>query len=181
MISLPAAAWRGGRWYRGIVTGVPIGLFFGALAWLDSGMVLSGAIVTTVLGVAFGVVMSRRMRRYWPGANELDPADRVAVVHAVRQGEAVPQPRLASAAVEYQRGLHAAHVDIGALRLKWAIGVLLVVAAAMAVYDALSGSVRDTVASLVYLALLVFEVSVWPKVRDRLLHNADQSVELSSR
>lgn len=175
MVSLPAAAWRGGRWYRGFFAGVPIGLFFGALAWLDSGMLISGAIVAVVLGAAFGFWMSRHMGRYWPGADALDPADRVAVVRAARRGDPIDEPRLARSVIEYQRALHTAVDDAGHLRIRWVLWLILAVAAGMALYDSLFGSVRDVIASIVYLGLLAFEFVGWPAVRDRVLANADRA------
>lgn len=175
---MPAVAWRGAGVYRAVFAGVGIGSFFGALAWLDSGIWISGLIVAVVLGTAFGIWMSRRMQKYWPGAQALSPKDRVTVVRAARGGQAV-EPPLVPALAEYRQGLHAVHIDAGELTVKWVVWLILAVAAAMAAYDGLAGSVRDTVASLVYLAILAFEFFVWSRLRDRLLHNADRAAALS--
>ena len=67
MFTMPAIACHGGSFYRGVTVGVCAGLFFGALAWLDSGMLVAGAIVFIVVGVGSGVWMARRMARSWPG------------------------------------------------------------------------------------------------------------------
>lgn len=174
MIAVPAAAWRGSRWYRGCVTGVPIGLFFGALAWLDSGIPLSGAVVAVVLGAAFGVWMSRRMSRYWPGADALSPADRVRVVRAARRGRSVAAP-LSNSLIDYRQGLHAVAADGAQSGIRWVLWLILAAAAAMALYDSLFGSVRDAVASAVYLGLLVFEIVGWPAFRDRVLATVDKA------
>jgi hypothetical protein len=49
---MPAIVWHGGSSYRGATVGVCAGLFFGVLAWQDSGMFVAGAIVFIVVGVA---------------------------------------------------------------------------------------------------------------------------------
>lgn len=44
-------------------------------------------------------------------------------------------------------------------------------------WDSVFGSTRDMISSLVYLALLGFELLWWPGRRDRLLDNADRAKE----
>ncbi len=83
------------------------------------------------------------------------------------------QPALAAAVIEYRDGLHAAAEKTH--RFGWLVGVVLVVALASAVWDALTGSVRDVVSSCVYLGLLAIELFWWPRRRDRLLSNADRA------
>src|SRR4051794_27876034 len=108
MVTLPAMVWRSGSIRRGATIGVCAGLFFGTLAVLDSGTLIAGLIVLVVMGVCSGVVMARRMARYWPGADTLSGQARVEVVNAVRHGEGIGDPVLAPAVVDYSRGLHAA-------------------------------------------------------------------------
>jgi DNA-binding CsgD family transcriptional regulator len=66
MLMVPAIVWRGGPVRRAVTVGACAGLFFGGLAWLDSGMLISGAIVFVVLGVSCGFRTGRRMTRHWP-------------------------------------------------------------------------------------------------------------------
>jgi hypothetical protein len=104
MVSVPAVVWRGGFAARALTIGVPVGLCLGALAWLDSGLLLSGVIVAVVTGTVLGVWMARRMSRFWPDAAALSGDDRVAVVRAARTGADVGA-RLAGPRAEYVRGL----------------------------------------------------------------------------
>ncbi|AFM17230.1 hypothetical protein Mycch_2457 [Mycolicibacterium chubuense NBB4] len=171
MVTIPAAVWRGGAVRRAVTIGAAFGLCVGALAWLDSGAVAAGAVVFTVVGGFYGVWMSRRMARYWP-SDQLSGADRVAVVRAVRRGEPVAG-RLSDAAAAYAAGLTAAAEE--GRRWRWLLGVVLVVAAVTALWDAALGSWGNAVASAVYLAALLVEVFWWPGRRARLLSNAQRA------
>jgi hypothetical protein len=173
MVILPAIVWRGGRVRRGAIVGVCAGLFFGVLAWVDSGMVISGAVVFVTLGVGCGFWMDRQMSRYWPRADELSGAQRVAVVAAARHGDRIGDGSLAPAIADYSRGLRRAAGRYGSLR--WVVVILLVAAAAMALYDAVLGSWGNAVVSAVYLMLVGFELFWWPKRREDLLTNADRA------
>jgi hypothetical protein len=44
-----------------------------------------------------------------------------------------------------------------------------------------SGSARDAVASCVYLALLIVEVTWWPWRQEQLLTNADRAAQLAGQ
>lgn len=153
-------------------------MFFGALALLDSGILLVAAIVFVVLGTGSGIWMARRMARYWPGAGGLTGAERVMVVRAARRGELVGDLRLAQSVADYSLGLHAA-AEKRAHR--WLVWFVLAVAAVSALWDAVSGSTRDAVASCVYIALLVIELFWWPKRQAQLLSNAAQAAETARR
>lgn len=147
------------------------------MAWLDSGFLLSGVIVLVIMGVFYGIWMPRRMARFWPGAKDLTGDERVAVAHATRRGERIDDPRLAQPVIDYSNGLHVA-ADSGR---PWR-GVLifvLVVAAGMAVYDAVFGSWGNAVASAIYLAALLAELFWWPRRRQQLLANGDRAAELA--
>jgi hypothetical protein len=80
---------------------------------------------------------------------------------------------LAAAVIEYRDGLHAAAEKTH--RFGRLVGLVPVVTLASAVWDALTGSVRDVVSSCVYLGLLAIELFWWPRRRDRLLSNADRA------
>jgi hypothetical protein len=179
MVTVPAWVWRGGRATRGVTVGAAAGLFFGGLALLDSGIVLSGVVVFILLGSGWGIVMDCRMTRYWPGARDLTGDQRVTVVRAARRGQRIAHPRLASAVTDYRDALHGAADN--ARPFRWLIWLVLAVAAAMAIWDTVSGSARDAVASCVYLALLVIEVTWWPTLQERLLTNADRAAELADQ
>jgi hypothetical protein len=177
MVIVPAIVWRGGRVRRGATVGVCAGLFFGVLAWVDSGMVISGAIVFVVLGVGCGFWMGRQMSRYWPRADELSGAQRVAVVAAARHGDRIGDGSLAPALADYSGGLRRAAGRSGPLR--WVVVFVLVVAAAMALYDAVLGSLGNAVVSAVYVMLAGLELLWWPKRREKLLTNADRAAAMA--
>ncbi|MGE2714841.1 hypothetical protein ACQI4L_12335 [Mycolicibacterium litorale] len=170
-MTVPATGWRGGPVVRGLSIGLTTGLFFGALALLDSGLLVAGAIVFVVMGVAMGVTTVRRMNRYWPGSADFTGAERMTIVRAARRGYRVDDPRLAAGVVDYSAGLRAAAERLYPYR--WVVWLVLVVALGTAAWDAVAGSVRETAASCVYLGLLAIELLWWPaRRRELLLHSA---------
>lgn len=171
MVTLPAPAWRGGGARRALTVGVPVGLFLGLLAALDSGAPLVGVVVAVVTGGSYGVWMSRRMVSYWPDALSLPDGTRVSVVSAARRGMPADDASLGPYVASYAHGLRAAAAD--ARMLRWVIVVVLIVAVGAAVWDAIHGTWGNAVASAVYLAALLVEILWWPKRRRRLLANAD--------
>jgi hypothetical protein len=169
--------WRMSSVYRGLTIGLCGGLFFGGLAWLDSGL-LAAAIVFVVLGLSAGVWVPRRMTKYWPGSNDLTGDQRVAVARAVRDGTASGDSALQQPVLDYSSGLHAA-AEKNTRFLRWVLIFVLVVAIVTAVWDAVSGSWGSAVASAVYLVLAVLEVFWWPRWLKRLLDNADRAAALA--
>ena len=150
-----------------------MGICLGVLAWLDSGSPIVGAIVLVVVGTFYGLWMSRRMARYWPESKSLDGDERMAVVRAARRGERIDDERLAQPLADYVRGLHAAAES--PRHWRWLLGAVLVIAVAVAVWDAVFGSWGSAIASVVYLVALVVELFWWPKRRDLLLACADRA------
>ena len=177
MVTIPAFVWRGGSVRRAALVGAAIGLCLGALAWLDSGFLLTGAIVTVVVGVFYGVWMSRRMLRYWPGSAKLTGEQRVAVVRAARLGEPVGDPALAEPVAEYAHGLHRAAET--AKPLRWLLAFILVVAIGTAVWDAVFGSWGNAIVSAIYLVALGVEMLWWPRRQAALLANADRAAAMA--
>lgn len=170
MVTVPAVVWRGGFARRALTVGGCVGLCLGALAWLDSGFLLSGVIVTVVVGTFYGIWMARRMDRYWPGARTLSGHQRVAVVRSVRGGTDLDDSRLAIPRLDYARGLCAAAEE--ARPLRWVLAVVLVVALCVAAWDAVFGSWGSAVASVIYLVALLVEAFWWPKRQSRLVAHA---------
>ena len=170
--------WRGGFALRALTTGAVVGLSLGVLAWLDSGFVLAGVIVLVVVGTFYGVWMARRMARHWPGAKDLTAEERVAVATTARRGEPIDDARLSQPVVDYSRGLHAA-AETAILR--WLLVIVLVVAVAVTVWDSVSGTWGNTVASVIYVVALLVEVFWMPKRQARLLANADRAAALAQK
>jgi hypothetical protein len=178
MVTVPAFVWRGGFFRRALMVGATVGLFLGALAWLDSGILLAGVVVLVILGTFFGVWMPRRMARYWPAAKQLRGADRVAVARAARRGERIADVRLAQALIDYTNGLHSAAERARPFRrLVW---LVLIVAMGSAVWDTVFGSLGNGVASGIYLVALLVELFWWPKRQDQLLANADRAAAIAA-
>jgi hypothetical protein len=175
MVTVPAFVWLGGAFRRALTLGVAIGAFLAALAWIDSGMLLAGVIAFVVTAVVYGIVMRRRMARYWPGAKQLSGDDRVTVVRTARRGEGIDDARLAQAVIDYSSGMHDA-AEKGRF-FRWFLIFILVVAVGTAVWDAVYGSWGNAVASVIYLVLLLFELFWWPKRLAQLLANTDRAAD----
>jgi hypothetical protein len=178
VVTVPAFVWRGGLFRRALIIGFGVGLVFGALALLDSGIPLAALIVLVIMGVFYGVWMPRRMARYWPGAKHLTGDERVTVVRTARRGERIGDPKLAQAVIDYNHGLQRAAEK--ARPFRWVVWFVLVVAVGMAVGDTVLGSARDGVASCVYLALIGVELFWWPPRQDQLLSNADRASDIAA-
>ena len=177
MVTVPAFVWRGGFFRRALIIGGPVGIALGALAWLDSGFLLSGVIVLVVTGVLYGILMARRMARYWPGAKQLSGEQRVTVVDTARRGKSIGDATLTQAVVDYRAGMRAAAEQ--ARPLRWVIPVVLVVSVGTALWDAVFGSWGNAIASAIYLVLLGIEMFWWPNRRDELLANADHAADIA--
>ncbi len=177
MFLIPAWAWRGGPVRRGVCVGIPVGFFLATLVLAESGLVLGGVVAFVVTSVFYGALMARRMGRFWPAAKDLSGAERVAVVRAARQGRRLDDARLASAAVEYALGLRDAREQARAGRwLVWLAAAAMVV---LAVLDSVSASPRSTFVSWLFVVFFAVEIFWWPRVRDRLVVNAERTVRLS--
>jgi hypothetical protein len=177
VVTVPAFVWRGGSLRRALTVGGALGIGLGALAWIDSGILLGGVITLVITGVFYGIWMHRRMARYWPGAKQLSGEDRVTVVRNARRGERIGDARLAQAVIDYSHGMRAAAEQGRPFR--WLVPLVLVVAVGTAVWDAVFGSWGNAVASGIYLVLLLIELFWWPKRREALLANADGAAEMA--
>lgn len=179
MVTVPAFVWRGGFLRRALTIGGAVGVSLAALAWIDSGLLLSAIVVLVVTAVVYGIWMPRRMARYWPGAKQLSGEERVTVVRTARRGEHIGDARLARAVFDYSQGLHTAAEK--ARPFRWLVPLVLVVGVGVAAWDAVYGSWGNAVASGIYLVLLLIELFWWPKRQDRLLSNADRAADVAER
>lgn len=162
---------------RALGTGLPAGAFFGAFVLLESGSWVGAAVVFVILSPLHGIRSARRMGRAWPGARDMSAADRAAVVRATRRGEAIGDPALAPAVVDYADGLgRVAEED----RLRRPL-VLLVTALAivLAVYDTLTAPTGALVTSWLVAALLLADIAWWPGRRSRVLSRAERAREFA--
>ncbi|WP_330336211.1 hypothetical protein [Streptomyces sp. NBC_00557] len=170
MILVPGRLWRQSPVCRALGTGLPAGVFFAAFVLVESGSWPGAAVVFLVLSPLHGIRSARRMGRAWPGAADLDAAGRAAVVRATRRGEAVGDPALAPAVVEYADGLHRiAEED----RLRRPLVLLVtVLAVALAGYDTVTAPTGVLITSWLVAALLLADLAWWPRRRARLLERA---------
>jgi hypothetical protein len=161
-----------------VTVGGALGIALAALAWIDSGFLLSAVIVLVITGVFYGIWMHRRMARYWPGARNLSGAERVAVARSARRGERISDVGLAQAVIDYSRGMRAAAER--ARPFRWLVPLVLVVAVAIAIWDGVFGTWGNAVASGIYVVLLLLELFWWQKQREQLLANAGRAAEMAA-
>jgi hypothetical protein len=179
VVTVPAEVWRGGFARRALTIGAAIGLGLAALAWIDSGFLLAGALTLVIVGPFYGIWMARRMARFWPGAKDLSGDDRVTVVRTARRGERIGDVRLAQGVIDYRGGMHAAADECRMFR--WVVPVVLVVGVGTAAWDSVYGSWGNAIASFIYLVLLLIELFWWPKRREQLLSNAGRAADFAGQ
>jgi hypothetical protein len=174
MVAIPAWVWRFGSFIRALIAGLAVGLVLGLLALFGSNSVLAGVVALVIITLFYGILMTRRIAKYWPGAKNLSGPDRVAVVRATRGGHDIADPRLANGVVEYSRGLHEAAEH----RLWWwLIAVIGVVAFGTAIADTIFSPVGEAVVSWLYFLFFPIEAWWWPRRQAQLLANAEQAEE----
>jgi len=177
VIAVPAWLWRTGALSRASIIGAGTGIVLGALVFAESGSAPGAAVAGVVLAVFCGIAVSRRMARFWPGAKDLGDADRVAVVAAARSGADIGDPRLASAVIDYGRGLRdAAHRT---QRFGWVVPAVTALALVLAVGDSIFGPLRTALVSWLFVAILLAELLWWRRRQTRLLRNAQRATALA--
>ncbi|OBF62090.1 hypothetical protein A5787_17195 [Mycobacterium sp. 852002-50816_SCH5313054-b] len=179
MVLIPAWVWRGGPVFRAVCLGVPAGVLMAALAFAESGVLLSAPVVFVVISLCNGVMMARRMGKAWPAAIDLSADERVAVSSAARRGHPLAEVRLAPAAIEYVGALRDAGVQ--ARRFQWILRVGGVAVLVLAVIDSAFATPRVAAVSWLIVGLFAIEIFWWPRVRARLLDNAERTRESACR
>lgn len=165
--------WKRGAVSRGACAGFATGVFFGAFVLVEARSWAGTVVVFVALSLFYGARVARRMERAWPGAKGLSGADRAAVVRATRRGEAIGDPRLASSVVEYAGALRRI-AEEDRLR-RWVVLLVTALTVVLAVYDTVTGSTGETIASWLVVALFLADLLWWPRRRDRLLARADRA------
>jgi hypothetical protein len=179
VVTVPAFVWRGGFFRRAVTLGAALGISLGALAWIDSGMLLGGILAVFVTGLIYGIWIPRRMARYWPGAKQLSGEDRVTVARTARRGECIGDARLAQAVIDYSAGMHASAEQ--AKPYRWVVPLILVVGVGTTLWDSIFGTWGNAIASAIYLVALLIELFWWPKRRDELLANGDRAADIAAQ
>ena len=177
MVTVPAFVWRGGFFRRALLIGGFLGIVLGAMAWIDSGLLLAGILAALSTGLIYGIWMPRRMARYWPGAKQLSGEDRVTVARTARHGEPIGDPQLAPAVIDYSNGMQASAEQ--AKPYRWVVPLILIVSIATALWDSIFGTWGNAIVSLIYLVALLLELLWWPKRRGRLLANGDRAADIA--
>jgi membrane protein implicated in regulation of membrane protease activity len=177
MFGVPAWAWRGGSVLRAVCVGIPAGAFAAALVFAESGVMLGAVITFAVTSVFYGVLMARRMSRLWPAAKDLSGAQRATVVGAARRGGRLDDARLTVAAIGYASGLREAREQ--ARRGQWLLWLGAAAVVVFAVLDSVSGPPRTAAVSWLFVVFFAFEIFWWPRLRDRLVVNAERTAQLS--
>jgi hypothetical protein len=178
VVTVPAWVWRFPRFVGALIVGLVFGVVLGFLALISSNSVLSGAVAVVVITLIYGLIMARRMSKFWPGAKDLNGADRVEVARATRGGHDIGDARLAPAVIEYSQGLRAA----GTGRLtRWLILLLAAVALGVAIADSIFSPPGEAVVSWLYFAFFPVELLWWPRREAKLLANAQRAEESASK
>jgi hypothetical protein len=163
--------------FRAVIVGLSVGIFFGALGWAESGS-MAALLALAVLGpLVFGIPITGRMARLWPGATKLVGADRVTVVRATRRGQMVDDPHLAQAVIEYGSGLRQAQEQTS--RYRWVIALVALLSLILAVTDSFFGSTRLALVSWLWVAIVVAELVWWPRKQVELSSNAERAEMLA--
>jgi hypothetical protein len=178
VVTVPAFVWRGGFFFRALIIGAALGIVLGAMAWIDSGLLLAGILAVLTTGLIYGIWIPRRMARYWPGAKQLSGEDRVTVARTARRGEPIGDSRLAQAVIDYSKGMHASAEQ--AKPYRWVVPLILVVSVGTAVWDSTFGTWGNAIASVIYLVALLVELFWWPNRRDELLANGDRAADIAA-
>jgi hypothetical protein len=178
VVTVPAFVWRGGFFRRALILGGALGIVLGAMAWIDSGLLLGGILAVFITGLIYGIWIPRRMARYWPGAKQLSGEDRVTVARTARRGERIGDSRLAQAVIDYSKGMHASAEQ--AKPYRWVVPLILVVGVGTALWDSFFGTWGNAIASVIHLVALLVELFWWPKWRDKLLGNGDRAADIAA-
>ena len=169
--------WRGGSVFTAFTAGLPVGLFFGAFGFVESGSMAALIALVVLSPVVFGIPMARRMARFWPGAKKLHGTERAAVVRASRRGESIRDSRLAQAVIDYSSGLHAAREQ--ARRYRWVVPAVAAVSLILAITDSFFGPIRLALVSWLWVAFVLVESWWWPRKEASLLSIAGRAETLA--
>jgi hypothetical protein len=167
VVVVPAWVWRGGKVLRAVTLGLIAGILLSALSFADSGIWLSSLVALVILVPFYAILMGRRMRKFWPGADDLTGAQRVKVAGAARRGENIGDARLAPAVADYSDGLRAAYDD--ALPKRWILWLVIAVNVAVAIL------------AWCFVAFLGVELWWWPRQQKRLVANAERAALLAAQ
>jgi hypothetical protein len=159
--------------------GVPVGIFLAALVFAESGVPLGAVVVFVVISVFNGIMVARRMGRAWPAANDLSPADRVAVSAAARRGHEIDEARWGAPAIEYVGALREAREQ--SRRLRWPIWLGGAAVLVLAVVDTLTATTRLAAVSWLFVVFFAIEIFWWPRIQDRLVANAERTEQSARR
>lgn len=136
-----------------MLSGALFGLFLAGGAILDGAPTVVAATGGVVVGVVFGLIMCRFLRRMTGDLSHLERADRVEVLRATREGRAPRSPALATDVVRYARKAPELNQNPRSfLILVGFAGLSILVAIGRAVAGELS--VVDVVQVAVWMALL---------------------------
>jgi hypothetical protein len=127
------------------------------------------SVAAVLLGATHG--LHPGIARFWPGANNLEKAERLAVIRATHHGENIGNARLAPAVIEYSSALHQAVRRRLYRYLAYSAAMICVVAGyVILVHDA--PSVPGTMGGITATVVVVVASEVrW----DQLLTNADRA------
>jgi fatty acid desaturase len=177
--------WHGGRLRTAAQIGVPAGAYFGAFQFGQLGSaeaaLFGGLFFGLFVGVFFEPLMATIVRRSWPGAADLASADRVEVARVVQRGEAINEPRLASAVIAYAGVVRSAQERNR--RQLWVLAIPLAALVAFAIAQSIGGPPRSAIVDWIMVGILVGMVAIvvpmTPRIRRGILSRAERAEQLA--
>jgi len=177
--------WHGGRLRTAAQIGVPAGVYFGAFQFGQLGSfpaaLFSGVFFAVFLGVSFTSLGPAIVRRSWRGGADLASADRVEVSRVVQRGEAINEPRLASAVIAYAGVVRSAQERNR--RQLWVLAIPLAGLVAFAIAQSIGGPRRGAIVDWILVGILVIVVvivvAMSPRIRRGIQSRAERAEQLA--
>jgi hypothetical protein len=170
--------WGGGRMRQTAVFGVWIGLVVTAVSLFGDDSVPAALGSGAFTGTVCAVLIYRQQQDHWRSGWALDRSDRLAVVAAVRKGQDIADPRLASATVDFADLVRRGRLSQSGHR--WILWAAVVGMAGAAVWNLFEGS---DVAALAWgagaAALTGLIAYVIPRSERYWLHRAERAESLA--
>ncbi len=173
-----SSVWSRGRSWTAIRVGAPAGVFFGLFWFALEGSLEKAIFEATFFAMFFGGWAAIAMWRAWPGAKDIDPADRVAVARIVDRGDRVADRRLAALVIDYATVIRRRQTRDK--RFQWTLFAFPALTLILALTATSEGSTRHAVVWWVLLGLWAILLIRIPRRRARA-HTRAVSAETEAR
>jgi len=160
-------------------TGVVAGAVLGLIHFALGGSTIDAIVQGIGFGLFFGLMTAFRMRRGWPGSEQLQAADRAQVSGIVQRGDEVEDARLAPAVLTYVAFVRRKQED--ERRQQWVLWLFSALTVAWAVTKSFGGSTRQAVVSWALVALWAVILVVRPHQQARRATKASRAEAAAQR